>query len=204
MKKEYKQILINYLDEREFKDEKIKLWVNNILNEAKNYFTRKYMDYDLYLFCLVSEKGVFFRQNTMYAGIQDTDKSSFVDFETNSLYVVLNFFFFEHYNLLYKIEENESEIIRFGQEILNKYLEDKKFEKNKIMEYNSIINNEHANFILKKENNLRYFILNRIFKNPVKRYYYKYLVHGKEIYSKIFQGYSNDSLTCGHEVFFFK
>ena len=204
MKKEYKQILINYLDEREFKDEKIKLWVNNILNEAKNYFTRKYMDYDLYLFCLVSEKGVFFRQNTMYAGIQDTDKSSFVDFETNSLYVVLNFFFFEHYNLSYSIEENESEIIRFGQEILNKYLEDKKFETNKIMEYNSIINNEHANFILKKENNLRCFILNRIFKNPVKRYYYKYLVHGKEIYSKIFQGYSNDSLTCGHEVFFFK
>ena len=116
----------------------------------------------------------------------------------------MNFFFFEHYNLSYSIEENESEIIRFGQEILNKYLEDKKFETNKIMEYNSIINNEHANFILKKENNLRFFILNRIFKNPVKRYYYKYLVHGKEIYSKIFQGYSNDSLTCGHEVFFFK
>ena len=59
LKKEYKQILINYLDEREFKDEKIKLWVNNILNEAKNYFTRKYMDYDLFLFCLVSEKGVY-------------------------------------------------------------------------------------------------------------------------------------------------
>ena len=57
----------------------------------------------------------------MYAGIQDTDKSSFVDFETDSLYVVLNFFFFEHYNLSYSIEENESEIIRFGQEILNKY-----------------------------------------------------------------------------------
>ena len=119
LKKEYKQILINYLDEREFKDEKIKLWVNNILNEAKNYFTRKYMDYDLFLFCLVSEKGVFFRQNAMYAGIQDTDKSSFVDFETDSLYVFLNFFFFEHYNLSYSIEESESEIIRFGQEILN-------------------------------------------------------------------------------------
>ena len=204
LKKEYKQILINHLDEREYKDEKIKIWVNNILTDAKNYFIKKYLDYDLFLFCLVSEKGVYFKQISNFAGITKIDNSDFVDFETNTLYVVLNFFYFKHYNLSYSLEECESDIIRKGNELLNKYLEDRKYIAEKITEYNKVINNDHVNYILEKENKLRCYALNRIFKNPVKRYYYKYLVHGKEIYSKIFQGYSNDSLTCGHEVFFFK
>ena len=204
LKKEYKKILINNLDEREYKDDKIKTWVNNILIEAKNYFIKKYDGYDIFLFCLVSEKGVNFRQITNSVGINNSDSAYFVDFETNTLYVVLNFFFFKHYTLDYSLEEIECDIIRKGNEILSKYLEDRKYVLEKITNYNSVINNEHINYILEKVNKLRCFTLNRIFQNPIKRYYYNYLIHGKEIYSKIFQTYSNDSLTCCHEVFFFK
>lgn len=204
LKKEYKKILINNLDEREYKDDKIKTWVNNILIEAKNYFIKKYDGYDIFLFCLASEKGVNFRQITNSVGINNSDSAYFVDFETNTLYVVLNFFFFKHYTLDYSLEEIECDIIRKGNEILSKYLEDRKYVLEKITNYNSVINNEHINYILEKVNKLRCFTLNRIFQNPIKRYYYNYLIHGKEIYSKIFQTYSNDSLTCCHEVFFFK
>ena len=116
----------------------------------------------------------------------------------------MNFFFFKHYNLDYSLEGSECDIIRKGNEILSKNLENRKYVLEKIKQYNSDINNEHINYILEKVNKLRCFTLNRIFQNPIKRYYYNYLIHGKEIYSKIFQTYSNDSLTCYHEVFFFK
>ena len=204
LKKEYKKILINNLDEREYKDDKIKLWVNNIIIEAKNYFINKYDGYDIFLFCLVSEKGLYFRQIASNVGITKSDKSDFVDFETNTLYVLLNFFFFKHYNLDYSLEGSECDIIRKGNEILSKNLENRKYVLEKIKQYNSDINNEHIKYILEKVNKLRCFSLNRIFQNPIKRYYYNYLIHGKQIYSKIFQTYSNDSLTCCHEVFFFK
>ena len=45
---------------------------------------------------------------------------------------------------------------------------------------------------------------NRIIRNPIGKYYFKYLSHGKQIYSKIFQTYTNDSLSCCHDLYFFK
>ena len=109
------------------------------------------------------------------------------------------------YKLNYSLEEYENEIIQKGNDILIKYLEERKFNYDKCYNYNKDINNEHCNFIVEKENKCRCYILNEIYKNPIQnKYYFKYLIHGKEIYSKIIQTYSNDSLTCCHYVFFFK
>ena len=89
-----------------------------------------------------------------------------------------------------------------------KYLEDRKYNHDKLNTYNNNINNDQIDFILKKKNKdeaIRCFFINEIYKNPIKgKYYFKYLIYGKEIYNKFIQTYSNDSLTCVHYLYFFK
>ncbi len=204
LQKEFKKIVENHLDGRVYNEDKIKKWVNNILSECKEYFSIKYPSYDLFLFCIVNEKGVYYRQNVLYASIITSDGGDFVDLETEFLYVTLRFFYFKHYELDYSLDDIESDIIKKGNELLFKYLDGKKYDYDKVDEYNRNINKEHIIYILEKEKDLRCYLLTRIFKNPIKKYFFKYLVHGKNIYSKIFQNYTNDSLTCCHDVFFFK
>ena len=40
LKKKYKEILIKHLDDRPFKEDKVKLWMNDILMDAKEYFIK--------------------------------------------------------------------------------------------------------------------------------------------------------------------
>ena len=60
LKKEYKNILEKHLDGRIIKEDKINTWMNNILIEAKSYFTSKYPDYDLFLYIIVCQKKYLF------------------------------------------------------------------------------------------------------------------------------------------------
>ena len=47
--------------------------------------------------------------------------------------------------------------------------------------------------------------INKIYKKPIDgKYFYKYLCHGKNIYSKIIQTYENEYLQCVLFAFFFK
>jgi hypothetical protein len=49
------------------------------------------------------------------------------------------------------------------------------------------------------------FFHTEIYENPIKeKYFFKYLSYGKEINTKIYQAYINESLTSCHYVFFFK
>ena len=95
-------------------------------------------------------------------------------------------------------------IIQKGSDILKKYLQDRNYGE-ECTNYNKYINEEYSDFILKKEKNLRSFFLSHIYQNPIQgKYYFKYLSHGKNIYSKFVQTYENDSLNCCHYLFFFK
>ena len=205
LKKIYKDILIKHLDERIFKEEKIYSWMNNILIDAKEYFISKHPDYDIFLYSYICPKNVYFRGRNTSICLLNNDCSDSVDLSTDNLYSVLYFFFFKHYNLNYSLEEYENEIIKKGNEILIKSLEERQYNYYKCPNYNKSINDEHVNLILSKKIQCRCFLLNEIYQNPIQNnYYFKYLIHGKEIYSKIIQTYSNDSLTSCHYVFFFK
>ena len=63
LKKEYKNILEKHLDGRIITENKINSWMNNILIEAKSYFTSKYPDYDLFLYITVCQKKFIFGPN---------------------------------------------------------------------------------------------------------------------------------------------
>ena len=205
LKKEFQQILINNLDGREYKEEKLKVWVNNILSGAKEYFANKYSDYSIFLYSFICEKYFSFRNNFIYISTPKYDAADFVVFRTDNLFATLHFFFYKNCDLTYSIDELESEIIKKGNELLIKYLDERKFVYEKLDGYNDVINKEHINFILQKETRImKCYAVNRIIRNPIGKYYFKYLSHGKQICSKIFQTYTNDSLTCYHELFFFK
>jgi len=205
IKNKFKDILIKHLDERKFKEEKVYSWMKNILIDAKEYFIKKYPDYDIFLYVYICPKNIYFRSNCTSISISNIDWCSSIGLNTDDLYCAFYFFYFKHYNLNYSLEECENEIIKKGNDILIKYLEERKYNYDKCLNFNKNINEEHINFIFEKENHCRCFILNEIYQNPIhNNYYFKYLIHGKDIYSKIMQTYSNDSLTCCHNLFFFK
>ena len=206
LQKAYKDLLIKHLDDRTFKEEKIKGWMNNILIEAKEYFIKTYPDYDLFLLIFIYPKNVYFKSNCSSISLLNIDSSSSVNFSTDNLYAVLYYFYFKRYNLEYSLDEYEDEIIQNGHEILKKHLDERKFDYNKIGNYNLDINNDFNNFILEKEKKqIRCFTVNEIYQNPIKaKYFFKYLCHGKNIQTKIFHNFLNDGLICCHSLYFFK
>ena len=203
--KTYKDILFKYLDDRSYKEDKVKIWAKNILEEAKEYFIKKYDNYNLFLLIAIYPRNVYFRSGTTSISVENIDWCDLVDFKSNNIYAVLYFFFYQNCELTYSLENYESEIIKKGNEILLKHLDERKFNYDKILEYNTRINDEFVNTILEKENKLKAFLVSEIYQNPLKdNYFFTYLNHGKQIYSKIFHNYVNDSLTCCHSLYFFK
>ena len=204
LEKAYKEILIKHLDDRAIKEEKINFWMNNILIEAKEYFIKKYPNYNIFLDVYIYPRNVYFRSNATSISLPSSDWVNSVNFQTDYLFSILYFFYYKNTSLDYNLEEFENEIIQTGNSLLQKFLDERKYNYDKILKYNENINNEHIEFILKKEDRLRCFCLNEIYQNPIQsKYFYKYISYGKEIYSKIFQTYVNDSLISFHILFFF-
>ena len=205
LKEYFKAILVKHLDDRAYNETKIKNWTDNILLECKEYFIKKYPDYDLFLYCFVCERNVYFKDNNNTISNPNDDNSYSISFFTNNLFSDIYFFFYRHYTLDYSLNKFEASIIKEGNEIILKHLENRKYNYDKIGNYNIDINKDHLNYILEKNNKLKCFAINRIFKYPIEgKYDFNYLSHGKDIYRVIFQTYQNDSLFCTHDVFFFK
>ena len=201
----YKEILQIHLEDRTFKEEKVKSWLNNILLDAKDYFVKKYKNYDIFLFAQIAPRNLYYRSNADAILIDDSDAHNFVDYYNEFFYCILRYIFYRHYDFDYSIEKYEDEIIQKTNEILKKYLEDRKFNKENNEKNNININSEIVNYILEKEKNLRIFTINKIYKKPLLgKFCFKYLSYGKNIYSKIIQTYDNEDLECIHFLFFFK
>ena len=205
LKKVYKEILEKHLDGREFNENKILTWMNNILIDAKEYFIKKYNKYDLFLYVYTCPRNVYFHSNCYSISLKNIDWVDFVNFQTDKMFSSLYFFFYSHVDLKYSIDDIESEIIQNANEIIEKYLEGRNYNLVQKNNYSNNINVDETNFIINKENKCRCFFLNEIYQNPIKsKFYFKYLSYGKDIYSKIMQTYVNDSLKCYHYTFFFK
>ena len=147
--KEYKNILEKYLDGRAIKEDKINIWMNNIIADAKEYFIKKYPDYNLFLHIYICPKDFYFSSYQSSISIPNKDWTDSVTFSTNDLYSCLYFFFYKECNLNYEIEDYESLIIKKGNEILKKYLQDRKYGE-ECKKYNEYIDQEYSNFILSK------------------------------------------------------
>jgi len=201
----FKNILSKHLDDRAYNENKIKTWIDNILFDSRDYFINKYSDYDIFLFCFISQKNVYFNVNIRQIFLEKTDGSNWVNFKSDNIYCVLFFFFYKHYTLDYNLQGSESDIIKKGNELIVKYLEDRKYNPDKNVDYINNINIEHFDYLIKKNNKLRAFATTFIFENPIKgKYDFNYLSHGKDVYKTMFQSYQNDSLLCTHDIFFFK
>lgn len=97
--KEYKNILEKHLDGRIITENKINSWMNNILIDAKNYFTSKYPDYDLFLYIFVCPRNVYFWSHNYSISLPNKDWCDFTTFKTNDLYSIIYFFFYKRLEL---------------------------------------------------------------------------------------------------------
>ena len=205
LKKQYKELLTKHLNKKTFNKDEAKSWLNTILTEARDYFTKKYPNYAIFLFNYIKPRTVNIKGLCNSISSTKTDICDFVDLKTDNLYSVLYFFPYMDYKLSYSLDDFEDEIIQNGNEILKKYLDNVKYESSKMQTIINNINDDHIDFILEKESNLRAFFLTEIYENPIKeKYFFKYLSYGKDINTKIYQTYINESLTSCHYVFFFK
>ena len=204
LEEEYKKLLEKHLFGRIIKEDKINSWMDNILADAKEYFIKKYPNYDLFLFVFICPSNLYFRSNNHSICIKGKDWSNVVSLQTDDLYGCIYFFFYQKYKFDYQIESYENEIIQKGGDLLKKYLEDRKYGK-ELENYLKYINEEYSDFIFSKNKYLRCFLLSHVYQIPIPgKYYFKYLSHGKNIYSKFVQTYENDSFNCCHYLFFFK
>ena len=64
VRSKYEEILKLNLEGRIFKEDLIKSWLDNILNDAKDYFINKYPDYDIFLFTQLIPKSITYRSNS--------------------------------------------------------------------------------------------------------------------------------------------
>ena len=110
LEKEYKNILEKHLDGRIITENKINSWMNNILIDAKNYFTSKYPDYDLFLYVFVCPRNVYFYSNFTSISLSSKDWCDSTAFKTNDLFSVIYYFFYKRLELTYELEESENEI----------------------------------------------------------------------------------------------
>ena len=202
----FKNILAKNLNSiKIFEEDKAKTWSNNILNEAKEYFSDKYPDYDLFLFNSIYPINIYFSSKQYSISVVKTDWCGVLSYSTDKIYSALYYLFYKKYNLIYNIEDIESDIIQKGNEILEKHLDGKKYNYNKSLEDCNKINEDYINYILSKNNKLRCYAICSIYEKPIKdKYVFKYISHGKEICSKIFNTYINKKLICRHFLFFFK
>jgi hypothetical protein len=204
LKEKYAEILFKYLDEREFKEDKVIVWIDNILKDAQEYFIKNFQNYDLFLFCSVCDNDLIYRTNHFSIYLNESDDYGLVELETGKLYGILYFFFYKHNEFSYDILKYESLIINKGNKILLDKLNDQKYDFEKANDLNKIINKEHSDYILTLENNAKVYLLYEIYENPVSNYIFKFISYGKDIHSKIIQTFCNEYLTCNHYVFFFK
>ena len=202
----FKNILAKNLDGIKYFDEdKAKIWSNNILNEAKRYFCENYPNYDLFLFNSIYPNNIYFRSKQYSISMVKTDWCNVLNYNSNSIYSGLYYFFYKHYNLVYNINDIEPDIIQKGNEILERNLEGKKYNYYKSLENCNNINKEYINYILSKEKKLRCYAICKIYEKPIKgKYVFKYISYGKEICSKLLNTYINNELICRHFLFFFK
>jgi len=205
LKEEYKKILIKHLDDRSYNENKIKNWMDYILSDAKEYFIKKYPDYDLFVLCFLCDSEINLNERNDSISVKKTDGSGIVKFENDDLYCTLHYFFSKKENLNYSLTGIEANIIKKGNILLLKYLEDRNFNYDKNNEYSENINDEDNDYILEKNDSVRLFVINRIFQNPIEgKFDFTYISHGKDIYKSIFQSYQNDSFIFTHDLFFFK
>ena len=108
----FKVILEKYLDGRTVKEDKIDSWMDGVLTDAKEYFIKKYPQYDLFLDVYVYPRNVYFYAKSISISLPNIDWCDSVEFMTDNLYSLLYFFFYKPVELNYELQRYENILIQ--------------------------------------------------------------------------------------------
>ena len=87
------------------------IFYQNAKNISLKNIIKKYPDYDLFLYCFVYERNVYFKDYNYRISIQNVDNSDSIYFFTNNLFSNIRFFY-KHYTLDYALTKFEASIIK--------------------------------------------------------------------------------------------
>ena len=93
LKKKGQELLIKHLDGRNYKEDKVDIWIKNILNEFEKYFKEKYSSYYLFFFCFVCSKKTFFYKDNRIICVSSKETNGNSIFKSNEIYSCLEFLF---------------------------------------------------------------------------------------------------------------
>ena len=127
IRKECKKTLEKYFEDREYNENKIKVWKNYALEEINNYLKSNYNNFGFIILILVYKRGGC-RTNSFSIDRNDSDNYCVESIITNTIYCEIRIFFTKIYNVTTNhIENVEEEILLKMNKILTNQLINKKY-----------------------------------------------------------------------------
>ena len=195
MKKICENILLNILEGKEYKNEKVKIWGETIITEIKVSLAKKYPEFGYEIFFYISKKTAYVSHGKCIY-FSNTDNAFIVSYHNEHLYSEIRIFankLSRNENLF--LENIEEDSILKINETISSSLENKIFV---FEEFKKVVDNltQSINLILLKRNKkpCSYHVC-YINKLPIKNLYFTYKFFNLE-YKPLFFSYSNDSLSC--------
>ena len=125
IKKECKKILEKYFEDREYNEDKVKIWKEYSLEEISNFLKSNFPDFGFVILIFIIKLG-HSRSSDFQISRSDTDDFLVESIQTKSMYSEIRV----NFNKIYKstidhIENVEGKIVLKMNELLTKYLENK-------------------------------------------------------------------------------
>ena len=189
-----KNILIKYLDGREYEKEKLPKWTELILHDSCIELKKKYPEYAYGIFFYISEKTSYISssKSVLYP---KSDLNILQVFNTNEFYSELRIFANKKYIPRKDFNENitPTDIMKINTK-LKDILENKIYKSDMCNKYIENIVNEVNNILIERNNRPCSYHVCFINKLPMKDIYFNYIFYNIE-YMPFYFSYSNDSLS---------
>ena len=201
LKKKGQELLYKHLDGRNYKEDKVDLWIKIILDEYEKYLKEKYSSYYFFIFCFVCSINTLFCEESRSISVLSKETSYSSPFKTDDIFSSLDFFFFKTFDSKSNFSL-EPKIISFGNKLLHEIFDERKYD-DKMIDYCRRFNTDFSNYFLKFDKRRKLLNLTFAFKKPLKNFSYNYRVICPYHLSKIIQTFFTNEAEIYHYCFIF-
>ncbi len=192
-----KKIFEKYLSGREFNEEKVFLWQENIIDDILDYCNKNYNNYNFFIISFLSPSSSSYNSSASGIFIDKTDSYfSFNNGNKSIFHIEIRIFYFI-YKLKAKGNYNsiENKIIKKNNEIHRKILDERKYSFSSCDKYINSIPNELTNYILEIDKSRYYYCVIYLYETKEKDWSVNFKYTGnKPINSKIVELYTGKNI----------
>ena len=192
-----KTIFEKYLTGRDFKEEKVSVWQENIIDDVLDFCNKNFNNYNFFIISFLSPSSSSYNSSASGIFIDKTDSYfSFNNGNKSIFHIELRIFYFinklkpkGNYNSI------ENKIIKKNIDIHKKILDSRKYSFSSCDKYINSIPKELTNYILEIDKSRYYYCVIYLFENKEKDWFVNFKYSGnKPINSKIIELYSGENI----------